>query len=75
MKNQKMIRQSDRPLDINDCIPDSSQYNYENQFLVLKPGVSSKGKDMTADDSSGMPVTVLDVFKEPEVRPCMRKAC
>lgn len=51
MKNQKMIRQSDRPLDINDCIPDSSQYNYENQFLVLKPGVSSKGKDMTADDS------------------------
>ena len=29
----------------------SSQYNYENQFLVLKPGVSSKGKDMTADDS------------------------
>lgn len=26
-------------------------YNYENQFLVLKPGVSSKGKDMTADDS------------------------
>lgn len=51
VKNQKMIRQSDRPLDINDCIPDSSQYNYENQFLVLKPGVSSKGKDMTADDS------------------------
>ena len=51
VKNQKMIRQSDRPLDINDCIPESSQYNYENQFLVLKPGVSSKGKDMTADDS------------------------
>lgn len=51
VKNQKMIRQSDRPLDINDCIPDSSRYNYENQFLVLKPGVSSKGKDMTADDS------------------------
>lgn len=51
VKNQKMVRQSDRPLDINDCIPDSSQYNYENQFLVLKPGVSSKGKDMTADDS------------------------
>ena len=51
VKNQTMIRQSDRPLDINDCIPDSSQYNYENQFLVLKPGVSSKGKDMTADDS------------------------
>ena len=51
VKNQKMIRQSDRPLDINDCIPDSSQYNYENQFLVLKPGVSSKGEDMTADDS------------------------
>ena len=51
VKNQKMGRQSDRPLDINDCIPDSSQYNYENQFLVLKPGVSSKGKDMTADDS------------------------
>ena len=51
VKNQKMIRQSDRPLDINDCIPDSNQYNYENQFLVLKPGVSSKGEDMTADDS------------------------
>ena len=51
VKNQKMIRQSDRPLDINDCIPDSSQCNYENQFLVLKPGVSSKGNDMTADDS------------------------
>lgn len=51
VKNQTMIRQSDRPLDINDCIPDSSQYNYENQFLVLKPGVSSKGEDMTADDS------------------------
>ena len=51
VKNQTMIRQLDRPLDINDCIPDSSQYNYENQFLVLKPGVSSKGEDMTADDS------------------------
>lgn len=75
VKNQKMIRQSDRPLDINDCIPESSQYNYENQFLVLKPGVSSKGKDMTATTPSGMPVTVLDVFMEPEVRPCMQKAC
>ena len=51
VRNERMIRQSDRPLDINDCIPDSSQYNYENQFLVLKPGVSSKGEDMTADDS------------------------
>lgn len=51
VKNQTMIRQLDRPLDINDCIPDSSQYNYENQFLVLKPEMCSKGKNMTADDS------------------------
>lgn len=32
-------------------IPGSSQYKYEDQFLVLKPGVSSKGENMTADDS------------------------
>ena len=51
VKNQKMIRQSDLPLDINDCVPDSSRCDYENHFLVLKPEVSSKGEDMTADDS------------------------
>lgn len=51
VKIQQKIRQLDRPLDINDCIPDSSQRDYENQFLVLKPEMCSKGKDMTADDS------------------------
>lgn len=51
VRSERMIRQLDRPLNINDCIPDSSQFDYENQFLVLKPEMCSKGKNMTADDS------------------------
>ena len=51
VRNKRMIRQLDRPLDRNDCIPGSNQCNYENQFLVLKPEVCSKDRDMTADDS------------------------
>ena len=75
VRSERMIRQLDRPLNINDCIPDSSQFDYENQFLVLKPEMCSKGKNMTADDSIWYARDGFGCTYGARGRPYMRKVC
>ena len=51
VKNQKMIRQSDRPLDINDCIPDSSQYELRKSISGSQTWGEQQGQGHDCCDS------------------------